>query len=633
MLPQQKKNGLHTGLVLSGMVCVLAFLVDFPSYSTPPELLANFADALVQNKQYEMCRIVQSHEKEMGKTFFGLVHEAASLLKQVPDDKEKQQIKAVLYVASALADTFGQVHPQENVLCRYLEGSQDLLTDRMKTHSASDVELARYLKDCANEVEHSWAMAGIASDFDSLIAAASETPQEQAARRAREEEDRRRAERVRQSERERASAFRVRLEAVGRQGGVNALAELLDDSSLGISERRLVIEHLGRPGAGEAVGVLSRYVDVDGLQKAAVEALGRIGDTRSVGVLVRKLNDSTTSEAVEAALLAIGGEPVVQALIDVLDNNKATERAGGLLRRMWGDEARSRMIGLLHDPSLRVEQQRAVIGELARLGSAASVEEILLFADRKEFQDEVISALGLIGGEAAITTLIPKLDDASVANLAMHSLTRIGRPAIPALVDRLSRPGQAAGMMKAAQVLTRLKYAPTYSRARAYLHLARQQPWALTFQGIAAVSVAREALRSDDAGIRAIGWKVLLMLTILATVAGITGFLLLLLILRRRWIFPRVKAVVPAGGYTQLHGVISAKASMQYSQPGTVLETCWAKSRVGRRQRIKVEIFVREKGAGKKSRCDVLVAVGASVLPGIYLAKGRTGSVRVEVTA
>lgn len=111
--------------------------------------------------------------------------------------------------------------------------------------------------------------------------------------------------------------------------------------------------------------------------------------------------------------------------------------------------------------------------------------------------------------------------------------------------------------------------------------------------------------------------------------------------LRRKWIWPDLRLKIPAGGHEQLHHAMSGLSADVHAEPGSILRTAWAQSRLGRRQRVKVEILTTETGLaesphGKREdkspvAHDVLVSVGSSVRPGKYLARLAEGAVLVEV--
>jgi hypothetical protein len=126
----------------------------------------------------------------------------------------------------------------------------------------------------------------------------------------------------------------------------------------------------------------------------------------------------------------------------------------------------------------------------------------------------------------------------------------------------------------------------------------------------------------------------------------------------RKVLWPRLKATVAAGQCRQYIRCMPAREEHASAEPGTIFETLWATDWRGRRQRIKVEVFVAEDSSAEKERHeypamaahdgmldlteepsedphvrrhDVLVAVGASVPRGLYLAACPAGAVRIMV--
>lgn len=106
-----------------------------------------------------------------------------------------------------------------------------------------------------------------------------------------------------------------------------------------------------------------------------------------------------------------------------------------------------------------------------------------------------------------------------------------------------------------------------------------------------------------------------------------------LVYLNRKWIWPDLIVELAAGGYEQRRRAVPMIQGDERAEPGTILQTVWARNRTGRLQRIKVETFLSEdnaQGAGKK--LDLLVSVGKSVRRGTYLAKARNCVAKIIVT-
>jgi len=127
----------------------------------------------------------------------------------------------------------------------------------------------------------------------------------------------------------------------------------------------------------------------------------------------------------------------------------------------------------------------------------------------------------------------------------------------------------------------------------------------------------------------------------------------------RKWIRPTVTVKVGPGDHFQARHAVKALPGEEFSEPGTILRTLWAKDRHRKVARIKVETFVASVGEEEKPsdnrvlmvtthhefgsntvpnmpgaenlRLDILVSVASSVRSGTYLADGPNGSVKIKV--
>jgi hypothetical protein len=107
-----------------------------------------------------------------------------------------------------------------------------------------------------------------------------------------------------------------------------------------------------------------------------------------------------------------------------------------------------------------------------------------------------------------------------------------------------------------------------------------------------------------------------------------------LLVLCAPWFWPTASVTAKAGQHEHLSKVVPARHSEGYDEPGTILQTAWARGLLWRRHRLKVETFVSEDAGandGDNRRLDLLISVGQSVRRGIYLAKTPNGPIRVRV--
>jgi hypothetical protein len=127
------------------------------------------------------------------------------------------------------------------------------------------------------------------------------------------------------------------------------------------------------------------------------------------------------------------------------------------------------VIAVLHGDDA-VARRRAVL-TLAELG-IRSAEAVRALADALHDRDDRVrrmaaAALGRIGpaAESAVPALLLALDDEAAGNEAAESLVRIGRAAVPALLDAM-RSGQESLRLHAATTLTRIGAAGAASETR-----------------------------------------------------------------------------------------------------------------------------------------------------------------------
>jgi hypothetical protein len=122
-------------------------------------------------------------------------------------------------------------------------------------------------------------------------------------------------------------------------------------------------------------------------------------------------------------------------------------------------------------------------------------------------------------------------------------------------------------------------------------------------------------------------------IALMKTASPFLGMGLLLAIavgLQRKWFWPDFKAYIPAGTKMQFDSALPARSGLE---TGTILHTAWANARHGTRSRIKLETFVADNLSGRTlGKLDLLISVGMSVRPGVYLAILPGGAVRVHVS-
>jgi hypothetical protein len=131
-----------------------------------------------------------------------------------------------------------------------------------------------------------------------------------------------------------------------------------------------------------------------------------------------------------------------------------------------------------------------------------------------------------------------------------------------------------------------------------------------------------------------------------AALCALAGFVVFLC---RNWIWPTFQTTLAPGEHRQFRHRLAVPHDRPVADPGTILSTSWARNRLGRRRRIKVETFVAEdtttarapagrspvlpkpKAPAQNSHLDLLVSVGVSVPPGTYLAHLSEGAIRITV--
>ena len=422
-------------------------------------------------------------------------------------------------------------------------------------------------------------------------------------------------------------------------------------------------------------GLLSLLADRAGIpdqQTGIIKALGALGDARAVDGLVKHADTKPLVPAVIAALVQIGGERSGRALVGLLGHSSAGGAAADALATTWGGAAAAGLGGLLRGGDLNVAQRRAVILALGRLGKPEAVATLIEHADDDALEDVVVEALGQIGGERAASVLVRKLDDPSAGGPAAKALAQCGSAAMAPLVEKLNDAPLSTGTRRAAAALVGLGYRPQTAAQKARLLLAQGKATDLVKVGPSALPTIASALTCGDAEMRRTARAALGRCAAMVVPVLLVAFV----VVRRRWIFPTVKVAIAPGQCRHLQGKLHALPYDTRAEAGTILRTMWARSRLGLRRRIKVEVFVsvqassgaadedeggwrpgrgglsssgldderRRRPAGWLRRAwrritlraqegehDVLVSAGASVRPGTYLARGPDGSVRVRV--
>lgn len=259
-----------------------------------------------------------------------------------------------------------------------------------------------------------------------------------------------------------------------------ALAALLDDEDKKV--RLVACASLGELKAKEGVEKLQalRTSDDRRLSTAAIDALKAIGELSEVDALLEKIKSGNASGTDLQALAKSKDRRVLPALVAELKTgrNRAMaaysladlgdrEAVGPLieaLERIRGDERIPIVISLskLGDPraiepirdalatgGVGVHRRLNYVEALLALKAPGAVDEagkLLTGAQNSREKQQVLQALGRYGGEQAIQTIEPMLDEPDVCRSAAHALAMLGTAkAVPVLEKRLLSADYAYG--------------------------------------------------------------------------------------------------------------------------------------------------------------------------------------------
>ncbi len=176
---------------------------------------------------------------------------------------------------------------------------------------------------------------------------------------------------------------------------------------------------------------------------SAIDALGLLRDPRAIELLIEILQSDAYSglrwKAAEA--LARIGTPAVGPLITLLDDPDEDVRwkVAIALGEIGDPQAVAPLIALLDDPDSYVKSRAALA--LGSIGDPALPKLLASLASPDPaVRAAVLSALGVIGSDQVIPPLIDALfDPVDMVSLeAAMSLTKIGSPAIPPLLEALT---------------------------------------------------------------------------------------------------------------------------------------------------------------------------------------------------
>jgi HEAT repeat protein len=288
------------------------------------------------------------------------------------------------------------------------------------------------------------------------------------------------------------------------------------------------ITALGRIGDRRATDALLPYLNLPTEKKRVVlVALGSIADPRAESILLDALRspkeDPDARAQVTLGLGQIGTPRAVRALIDALgdaDSQVADAAAQGLQKA--GVRALDALAQALQHKQVAVRLRAVMaLSGIPDARSVALLRRALNDADSR-VQRAAADALGMVGHPDAVPALISALrsDDGGVAMNAVRSLSQIGAPAVPALLDALrewSQPNTGAQTTPAYLVALALSQIP---EAEPALLQASRQPRTRLFalvalkerRTLAAKPLFEQALRSDDPALRQLAREALMQL-------------------------------------------------------------------------------------------------------------------------
>jgi HEAT repeat protein len=212
------------------------------------------------------------------------------------------------------------------------------------------------------------------------------------------------------------------------------------------SERRRVVEWLGRSGLAEAIPPLLVAVADDSwsVRQAATETLAAFDPAVLLPALEAALRDDENAGMRNASMeiYVKMGEPAVEPLLLLLSDRDEEIRnfAAVMLGTLRDGRAVQPLIGALRDPNVNVRHCAAT--SLGQIGSEAAVLPLIgVLRTEPWLQYPAISALGEIGDPRATVALLDLLDDELLRGPVMTALGNLaGREALPQLVPHLYDP-------------------------------------------------------------------------------------------------------------------------------------------------------------------------------------------------
>lgn len=231
------------------------------------------------------------------------------------------------------------------------------------------------------------------------------------------------------------------------------LVAQLDNLNPAIQHAAVVsLGRLGRPQAVDELVKPKIFRSTFGnIRWAAVAAVGRLGDYRVIDHLLKAVEDPewiVRTQAVTEIMLK------VQNVIDRRDSRLARvlvhmlslehEEIVALAVDGFGEFGQD-SLPLLHDclSSSSANIRRNAVRALGRLRSSRSIPEILPLLQDSDWKVRASAAetLGLIGDRLSLEALIQMIQDgvSMVQEAAATAIVRFGRPAVPALLNALTR--------------------------------------------------------------------------------------------------------------------------------------------------------------------------------------------------
>lgn len=608
----------------------------------------DFFQAMVRKDSEGMRTVVREHRRDMMVAVFVAMRQSATELKDAGLNKEDAaKVRVLLLVCARIARTFDEVYPGRDILYKQFKDARPLVTRHVQAKVTSDVSLADFLKLCVAESAIVSNRRQVATDLESIVAAATGTPASRTLRRLKARRERLRREAAETARRVRLARATVRINRLRQARDEAGLLRMLQDAASDSSTKGRVVAALAEFPSRQVVDALAALLTDKTIQSTVVETLGRIGDDRAVEVLASHIADARIQARIVAALEKVGSGPALKALIQALSDRAVGSHAAAALTRKWGDQAAANFGEIVNDPSRAAPLRQQALRAFASLRSPRQLKELTTWASEPELKVVVAEVLADTKDPGAVAVLVAMLDDESAAPTAMAGLRRIGKPACPALIERLRRFSPSAGMKRAVDILDGMNCRPSTPEAKARLALAKGRVFATVRCGPPGFATAVAALKADDPSFRWTGARVL------AVDLGLPAVLLLGMIVyfRRKWLWPSVKVCLHPGECRQIRKAVRRCVADGDAEPGAIVRTLWAHSRFGRRRRIKVETFaageaweiVGHEGQAfadvaplvrnPYERNDILVSVGRSVRPGAYLARGSNASVRIRVRA